>query len=494
MMRVERRLVAPGELRNTVKTALERDGYRLGLMSSIDGNQIVTLVLDSRNGRAELLESGLDESELSKDTGPGYPAVSLTVTQAHWFERALKDLFGITPEGHPRLRSVFVEGAVPLAPLAVDERKSRPDFSFMQVRGEGVWELPVGPVHAGIIEPGHFRLSCLGEIVENLELRFGFLHRGVEKRLAQVPWSKARFLAEAAASDTSAGNALASALAFESLAELAVPARGEALRRIALEIERAAMHIGDVGGMAVDVGFQGAASSFSILRGKALRLAELLSGSRYLRGFICPGGVTRDPVEFLGDIADGARLLSAELEHLAGLFVDSSAVVERIAGIGVVSRSLALDFGLVGVGARASGVAYDVRAASPGGEDFDVVVETAGDVLARTRVRAREALASLAYVETAIGKLPSGDCRSAVQEDRGRLAASSVGLGVVEAFRGELIHLVFTGDGGEVRRYVIKDPSVNNWTAMAIAARNYLIGDFPICNKSFSLSYSGHDL
>ncbi|MCA9802071.1 MAG: NADH-quinone oxidoreductase subunit C [Cyanobacteria bacterium HKST-UBA02] len=491
-MRVETRDVAPGELRNTVKTALEKEGHRLGLMSSIDGNQIVTLILDNSTGKAELLESRFDQSELGKESGPSYPAVSLTVTQAHWFERTLKDLFGITPEGHPRLRSVFVEGAVPLAPLAVEERTARPDFSFMQVRGEGVWELPVGPVHAGIIEPGHFRLSCLGEIVENLELRFGFLHRGVEKRLTEVPWSKARFLAEAAASDTSAGNALASALALESLAETVVPARGEALRRIALEIERAAMHIGDVGGMAVDVGFQGAASSFSILRGKALRLAELLSGSRYLRGYICPGGVTRDPSEFLSDIANGAGQLKAELEYLAGLFVDSSAVVERITGIGVVSRSLALDFGLVGVGARASGVAYDVRSGSPGGEDFDIVVESAGDVLARTRVRAREALASLAFVETAIGSLPPGEFRSSITE--GSLAPSSVGLGIVEAFRGELIHLVFTDDGGAVRRYVIKDPSVNNWTAMAIAARNYLIGDFPICNKSFSLSYSGHDL
>jgi len=234
-------------------------------------------------------------------------------------------------------------------------------YQFLEVKGEGVYELPVGPIHAGVIEPGHFRFSCFGETIVNLEIRLGFLHRGVEKRLTEVPWQKAHFVAESIATDTACANALTHAEAIESIAQVKVPERAKFLRTIALEIERLAVHIIDVGGMCTDLGLLGIAANISRLRGNALRMGDLLAGSRFLRAFVIPGGVRRVEERKLGEIKAGCQSLRKDLRPLITMFMENQMAVERMEGVGVISSSLAGEFGMVGVGARATGIDYDVR-------------------------------------------------------------------------------------------------------------------------------------
>ncbi len=491
------------ELKNLepfLKDELADEKNRLGMMSSIDGNQLFVLLLNTKNSSSKLIVT-----ELNKNS---YPSMSGLIPQLHWFERSIDDMFGITPSGHPRLRSNFVEQAFDpnLAPLREDGKNIRSqnepvrDFRFMKVGGEGIYELPVGPVHAGVIEPGHFRLSCLGEYIQNLELRFGFLHRGVEKNIVNLPWSKARFAAEAVSSDSACANAFAHAIAMEDLLEIEASFEVQILRAAALEIERIAMHISDIGGMALDLGCSGVAATLSRLRGEALGLAELLSGSRFLRGYIFPGGVRKTDCNQLKKMLPKTKSLWQEVLYIIGWFLENAQVIERLTEIGRVSKRLALDFGLVGVAARASGVTYDVRESFPQAvfplAKHKTFTQEAGDCLARTKLRAQELSNSFSILEDILEN--SGEImQSSVsfsKELPQKLKPDTVGCGIVESFRGELIHLVFTDSEGQLKRYAVKDPSFNNWTGMAIAARGNLIADFPVCNKSFSLSYSGHDL
>ncbi|HEY9714285.1 MAG TPA: hypothetical protein V6C72_12520, partial [Chroococcales cyanobacterium] len=355
-------------------------------------------------------------------------------------------------------------------------------------------------VHAGIIEPGHFRFNCLGESILNLEIRLGYLHRGVEKRLAETPFHQGHFVAESASSDTAVANALCNSIAIESLLDVEVSEKANYLRTIALEIERVAMHIADVGGMAVDLGYLTIAASLSRLRGLALRLGEYLAGSRFMRGYIIPGGVRRDvDRQNRDEMLNTLKHLVEQLKPIFETFTTNAAVYDRTTDVGKVSKHLAGDFGLVGVAARASGLAYDVRnhfahglypLHAPG-----TVTERNGDVRDRVLVRIKETALSLELIEKLLKSLPAEQSLNALScclPDS--LPADSAALGIVEAFRGELLHLIFTDEAGKIKRYHIKDPSANNWTGLAIAARNNLLSDFPICNKSFSLSYSGHDL
>ena len=486
--------IDPQELSDFLRLWLLEKEHRLGLITSIDGRQLASLLLNKHDSSVSVLIAPL--------SGNDYQSLTPAIPQAHWFERAIHDLFGLTPVGHPRLKPAVINEAFRNGHASLgSSHGSFPashrteDFSYLHVEGEGIFELPVGPVHAGIIEPGHFRLSCLGEFVVNLEIRLGFLHRGVEKRLTEVPWTKARFVAEAAASDTAAANALAHATAIESLLDLEPPARAQHLRALALEIERLAMHIADVGGMAVDLGYLSVAAAGSRLRGLALRMADLLSGSRFVRGFVAPGGVTFEPDKYLSELRATNAELKNQLNPLLDCFLTNPSVYERLRGIGRLSPSLADEFGVVGVAGRASNINYDVRSVFPHAtfprNAPPVVLDGQGDALSRTLVRVGEITSSLNLIDNVLDNLPSGNTRS---NTPAHLPVSSIGVGIVEAFRGELIHLIFTDESGQVKRYAIKDPSVNNWTGLAIAARNNVIADFPVCNKSFALAYSGHDL
>lgn len=467
---------------------------RLGLLTSIDGGQLILLMLNPTKGTGEILESALENNS--------YRAYTSNFAQFHWFERALYDMFGIVAEGHPRFKHLLLheqyeKDFFPLRNVPVPKDFKVPidrNYQFLEVKGEGVYELPVGPIHAGVIEPGHFRFSCFGETIVNLEIRLGFLHRGVEKRLTEVPWQKAHFVAEALASDTACANALAHAEAIESIAQVEVPERAKFLRTIALEIERLAMHIIDIGGMCTDIGLLGISATAGRLRGNALRLGDLLSGSRFLRAFIMPGGVRQVEDARLAEIKAGCQQLRKDLQPVWAMFLENQIAVERLSNIGVISYSLACEFGLVGVAARASGINYDVRKHFTCGKYPQYapppVVEKGGDIFARERVRIGEVWTTLDTIEKLIENIPPGNHKIEMPRELPKMAW---GVGIVEAFRGELIHLVSTDMSGNIRRYAIKDPSFDNWTAISIGSRNQLIADFPLVNKSFALSYGGND-
>jgi Ni,Fe-hydrogenase III large subunit len=493
-MIVETIPVAIESLPGAIKAFIDERQGRLGLLTSIDGSQLATLMLDPKNGAVQLWETALN--------GNTYRSLTATLPQTHWFERGLRDLFGIVAEQHPRFKPFLLHGAyepneIPLRSASLPKVAGLDrNFQFLEVKGEGIYELPVGPIHAGVIEPGHFRFSCLGETIVNLEIQLGWVHRGVEKRITEVPWRKARFVAEAAASDTAAANALAHAIAIESLLGIEPSERALWLRTLALEIERLAMHIIDVGGMGTDIGMLGVAATMSKLRGAALGMAHMLSGSRFLRAFIMPGGVRKVQDANLSKIAAAAKTLRQQLKPIVTLFLDTQSALDRMDGIGRISKSLAQDFGLVGVAARACGIPYDTRQhfrhAMYPKHAPPVVTYFTGDILAREQVRAGEIWSSLDVIDGILGNLPADGV--ACRDLPDNLPKNAVGAGIVEAFRGELIHLAITGEDGNLRRYAIKDPSYNNWTAISIAVRDNLIADFPLCNKSLSLSYSGNDL
>lgn len=470
-------------------------GSRLGLITSIDGKQLITLLLVPDTHKATCFETPLETLQ--------YHSVTPVIPQAHWFERTTWDMFGLLPEKHPRLKRTHLHEPYsfttpPLAVLPKDYEPTAHAYHFLNVEGEGVYELPVGPIHAGIIEPGHFRFSCYGEVIVNLEIRLGYVHRGVEKRLTEVPWRKARFVAEAAASDMPIANALAHCVAIESLLEIELPRRAQLLRTAGLEVERLAMHLSDLGGLAGDIGFLAVSSSMARLRGLALRMGEILAGNRIMRSYICPGGTSRQLADNnIQELANSARELRKQVKPVIEFFAENQVVIDRMQGVGKVSPKLAVDFGLVGVGARACGIDYDCRKYWPHAtfpkEQFVATMDAGGDVLARAKVRMGEIQSSLELLFETIDELSStsGSTRVPVPES---LPANSIAIGLVESHRGELIHLVLTNHLGEIQRYCIKDPSANNWTGLAIAVRNNLIADFPLCNKSFGLSYSGHDL
>lgn len=485
-------------LPQTAQDHLAQPGWRFGhltaRMLTPDRVAIEVLLLDTSTGGCEVLTAPLPPGVLE------YPSLAPTIPAAHRAERAVRDFFGLRAAGSRRSNSLLLHDNVwPLdfTPLAPELGGTREPYTFRKVLGEGVHEIPVGPIHAGIIEPGHFRFSCVGEIITNLEIRLGYQHRGIEKRLAELPWPQTRYLAESASSDTAVGNALAHAVALEQLLGVGCPPRAQVLRTLALEVERVANHAGDLGALCGDIGFSPGAALFPPLRGAALALAQLLSGNRRQRWYIRPGGVSRDlTAERQAAFAEQLVELEHRLREYVPLILENPSVLDRMEGTGRLSPSLARDFGLVGPAARASGSDYDARAAFAHGVYPAYAPEPArretGDVLARAQLKADELWTSLALLKQLLQILPAGPIQLPCEDMT--LPANEVGVGTVEAWRGELIHWVTTDDRGAICRYAVKDPSLNNWTGLAIAVRGNLVADFPLCNKSFNLSYSGNDL
>jgi Ni,Fe-hydrogenase III large subunit len=410
-----------------------------------------------------------------------YPALTPELPEAHWFERELWEEHGIEPLGHPFLKPIRREAGYP----------------FYRVEGEEVHEVGVGPIHAGVIEPGHFRFQCHGEEVIHLEIHLGYQRRGAERILERPGLKPARaaLTAETIAGDSSIAHALAYAHAAEGLAAIEPPPRAQMLRAIALELERLANHVGDLGALANDVGYLPGAAYFGRLRGTFLNLTEEIAGNRYGRGLVRPGGTAFDLDAAAIEAALG-RLEQAQREFhdLADLFFETPSVSARLERTGVVSLATAEDIGLVGPAARASGCDRDVRRDHPAGAfrfaHIPAALGETGDVFARALVRRVEAERSLAFLRAELPRLPDGPHRRPC----GAPAADSIVVALSEGWRGETVHAIVTDARGAVARHKVIDPSFHNWFGVAMALRGEAISDFPLCNKSFNLSYAGHDL
>jgi Ni,Fe-hydrogenase III large subunit/Ni,Fe-hydrogenase III component G len=435
---------------------------------------------------------------------PRFPSISARHPVANWFEREVMDYFGLVPEGHPNpfpvaLHDDWPDGVWPLRKAFGDEqvvpRAPGSLHPFRPVTGEGVFHVPVGPVHAGIIEPGHFRFGVAGEPVLYLQLRLFYVHKGIEKRFERLPWRHGLFLAESLSGDTAVGHALAYAHAIERLLGVEVPKRASYLRTVLLEMERLYNHIADIGAIATDVAFTVPASRAQVLREGLVAIQERLFGSRLLRGTVALGGVKCELT--LGrrrELATHLERLQREFDDLVTLLIDSGTFTDRVDDTGVLSTWVARDLGVVGMAARASGLDLDLRRDQPhdayAGLRFKVPVEEGGDVRARLMVRAREVEQSLSILRQTLEGLPEGRSSARLPD---ALPGSSSALGWAEGWRGECLHWIQTDEQGHLTRVKVTDPSFKNWPGLARAVPGNILPDFPVINKSFNLSYSGND-
>ena len=427
----------------------------------------------------------------------GYASLTPQYPQAHLFERELCERSGVMPAGHPWLKPVRFNAPWPAA--AAERRPGPTENDFFRVEGAEIHEVAVGPVHAGIIEPGHFRFQCLGETVLHLEICLGFQHRGAENLFLRAAPRRRMSLVECLAGDTSIGHATAYCTALERLAGIVVPPRARLLRRVALELERLANHIGDLGAIGGDTGFLPTSAWNGRIRGDVLNTTAVLCGNRFGRNLLCPGGVRQDLsadecADALARLQAAYRAARASVDVM--LFCPS--VHDRLEGTGPVSPETARSLGLVGMAARACGLPVDARFTQPLGpepqEAAAPVVERSGDVLARTLVRSRELDVSTAQA-TADLKALAAESPSPVQAELpDALPPLHLAVAQVEGWRGEICHLLMTDATGRPAFFKAIDPSFHNWQGLAMALRGQQISDFPLCNKSFNLSYCGFDL
>jgi Ni,Fe-hydrogenase III large subunit len=424
-----------------------------------------------------------------------YPALTPDCPEAHLFEREIAEQCGVVPAGHPWLKPVRRHPPDHPGPVGDLPSFDRERYPFFQMGGEEVHEVAVGPVHAGIIEPGHFRFQAHGEQILFLEIMLGYQHRGVETLLETRDRVRSVLVAEAIAGDTVIGHAGAHCATIEALARSHKTPRAQTIRGIALELERLANHIGDLGAIAGDVAYQPAAAYFGRMRGECLNLLMTISGNRYGRGLIRPGGVAFDiPPAMADEARERLTQLREELLPTADLMLGNASVQARLEGVGGLSRDKCVELGLVGPPARACSLPRDVRHDHPYGvfrfAHIPVSTAWAGDVLARCLVRRLEILRSLEFVIEQLERLPGG----AARVDCGALRPQEFAVAMTEGWRGEVVHAAVTDAVGAIRRYKVVDPSFHNWSGLAAALPGNQISDFPLCNKSFNLSYAGYDL
>jgi Ni,Fe-hydrogenase III large subunit/Ni,Fe-hydrogenase III component G len=436
---------------------------------------------------------------------PTFPSLTKKYLPAFRFERQVESLMGLVPTGHvhsdhrPWIK--FEDWPVDAWPLRKSfdpaQRMARVagEYAWARARGEGVYEIPVGPVHAGIIEPGHFRFQAMGEEIINLEERLGYTHKGIEKRFEALPWTDGVRLAGRVSGDSTVAHALCWCRAVESLCGVEPPPRALWLRALFLERERIANHLGDIGAIANDAAFSFLLYQFSRLKEAILRTNRHLFGHRFLMDRVVCGGVA-------GDLpADGAKViggemdwLSDEFERLVGIYDRSSSLEDRVRSTGILDPQQCRDLGCVGFVARACGEALDCRIQSPF-PPYDrfppeIALHDSCDVHARAWVRIGEIRDSIRLIRNFVATLPGGSLNAPVPSP----APDRTGFAVVEGWRGEIVYWVQSGPEGEVNRCMIRDPSSVNWLALEQAVLGNIVPDFPLCNKSFNQSYSGHDL
>jgi Ni,Fe-hydrogenase III large subunit/Ni,Fe-hydrogenase III component G len=437
---------------------------------------------------------------------PTFPSISREYVPAYRFERQIHSLFGIVPAGIADLRPwiKFEDWGQDVWPLRKSFDPSQPlervagEYAWARAEGEGIYEIPVGPVHAGIIEPGHFRFQAVGESVINLEERLGYVHKGIEKKFESMGWLDAVRLAGRVSGDSTVAHSIAYSMAVEAMTDCAVNPRSQWLRALFLERERIANHLGDIGAICNDAAFAFVLYQMMRLKEMMLRTNHQLFGHRYMMDKVVPGGVSVDLDAHGKDkIRDESESLSKDFERLITIYDENSSIEDRVRDTGVLSREKARELCVVGVVARASGLNLDCRIFNPFPPydkhhrlQLDVPVMITGDVHARLWVRVQEVRESIRITQWLIDKMPEGQILSQC----GVPAPGRAGFAAVEGWRGEVVYWLQAGPDGEINRCMVRDPSSVNWLALEQAMPGNIVPDFPLCNKSFNQSYSGHDL
>ena len=438
---------------------------------------------------------------------PEVPSLTTAVPAANWHEREMQDLFGIVPVGHPDPRPLVVHDGWPrgVFPLrkAFDGSRHVPvepadEFPHLVAEGEGVFEIPVGPIHAGIIEPGHFRFTSVGETVLHLDARLFYTHRGLEKRMEGLSPLDAFYVAERICGVCSVAHGLGYCEALEQIAGLDTPLRARFIRSIALEMERLYNHVGDIGNICAGASFHYGTATGLRMKERLQQMNERVAGNRFLRGLVVPGGVRLDLADdLLSALAALLQETRAGLDGLMGRIEANPSVVDRLDDTGLLQRQAALDLAVTGVAARASGVDRDARRDHPHGAfagpeplDLHVATVSEGDAMARMTVRAQEARESIRLIGECMGRLEPGRLQVALPEP---VPGGRIGISAIESPRGEAVHWLRTDAGGRVERYHLRSPSYHNWPAVALAAETAIVPDFPLVNKSFELCYSCTD-
>ena len=476
-------VLAFDDFKNALKTLIYEQDCRVSVFTAYEG-KLYAVVLDPAEKCFKVAATCV---------GASYPALTNEIPCLHWFEREIFEQSNIKPEGHPWLKPIRFENS---------DKPGVTDYFTMQ--GSTVHEVAVGPVHAGVIEPGHFRFQCMGEDVYSLEIELGYQHRNIEKMLVEAPEKLHPHLMEAVAGDSSTAYALAYDGVISALAETPrepLTERAQILRTLALELERIANHVGDIGALAGDVAFLTTNAYCGRIRGDFLNMTAMLCGNRFGRGYITYDGVSYDlPNSKLAGLRDWFERTVADFKNAWSIMEDDPGVLDRFEGTGRVDREVMKEIGGVGAAARASAVDMDVRRDLTGIGVYDNLVwksalKNSGDVIARAKVRRWEIRESIRMVRALLSWLESAKSdfsNNAVKCSKYK--ANTLAITAVEAWRGEAVCAAFTGSNGEIKRFKIVDPSVHNWFALALALRGEQISNFPICNKSFNLSYCGHDL
>ena len=433
-----------------------------------------------------------------------FPSITPHLHAAKWYEREIRDLFGLIPVGHPDMRRLvrhehWPKGSHPLKKDFPWDRvlgRVQGQYAFRKIQGEGVFEVPVGPIHAGIIEPGHFRFSVAGEPIMQLELRHFWKHRGVEKLFEQQQLSDAVPLSERVSGDTSMGHSLAYCQAVETLLGMEVPTRARYLRTLVLELERLHNHIGDVGAICNDTAYALAHAHCGRMKEQLMQLNDRLTGSRFLRGVNCVGGVTLDVTALqLAQVVTELDVLERDFTAIEKILFANASLTERLENTGILSERIAWDHAVMGVVGRASGIDRDIRRDRPFAAydelQSKVILYRYGDVRARMRVRLDEVHESIRLIREIRRLMPQGPltAQPVRQAVPGEWAISAV-----EGWRGEILYMVMAGEEGRIHRCKVRDPSFVNWPALQWAALGNIVPDFPLINKSFNLSYAGNDL